>query len=95
MKRSKVFLHTSNYEGFSVACMEALGSGCQVISFIKPMRYDIIRWHIVGTISEMMETAKSILSNPESVYEPVIPFTVRESVRSILQLYNYSEPKIS
>ncbi len=95
MKGGKVFLHTSNYEGFSVACMEALGSGCHVISFIKPMQFDIKQWHIVQTISEMMETAKSILNNPDSVYESVLPFTARESVKSILQLYNYSDSNIS
>ncbi len=95
MKRGKVFLHTSNYEGFSVACMEALGSGCHVISFIKPMQFDIKQWHIVQTTSEMMETAKSILNNPDSVYEPVLPFTVGESVKSIIQLYNYNDSNIS
>ncbi|HXB31453.1 MAG TPA: glycosyltransferase [Puia sp.] len=95
MKRGKVFLHTSNYEGFSVACMEALGSGCHVISFTKPMQYDIKHWHVVQTISEMLETAKSILNNPDSVYEPVLPFTTRETAKSILQLYNYSDSNIS
>ncbi len=95
MKRGKVFLHTSNYEGFSVACMEALGSGCHIISFIKPMQFDIKQWHIVQTPLEMMEKAKSILNNPDLVYEPVLPFTVRESVKNILQLYNYSDSSIS
>lgn len=94
MKRGKVFLHTSNYEGFSVACMEALGWGCHVISFIKPMQFNIKQWHIVQTLSEMKETAKSILNNPDSVYESVLPFTARESVKNILQLYNYSESNI-
>jgi glycosyltransferase involved in cell wall biosynthesis len=95
MPRSKVFLHTSNYEGFSVACMEALGSGCHVISFIKPMQYDIKQWHIVKSVSEMMEKAKSILNNPDSVYEPVLPFTVKETVKNILQLYDYNDSTIS
>jgi glycosyltransferase involved in cell wall biosynthesis len=95
MKRGKVFLHTSNYEGFSVACLEALSSGCHVISFIKPMQFDIEQWHIVDTMAEMVETAKSILNNSGTVYEPVAPFTMRESVKSILQLYNYSDSIIS
>ena len=41
MKRSKVFLHTSRYEGISVVCQEALNAGCQVISFVHLMHYDI------------------------------------------------------
>lgn len=32
MSQSKVFLHTSNYEGNSTVLMEALYSGCQVVS---------------------------------------------------------------
>ncbi|HEY4935186.1 MAG TPA: glycosyltransferase [Puia sp.] len=91
MNRSKVFSHTSNYEGLSVACMEALGSGCHVISFIKPMEYDIEHWHIVQTIEEMMEKAQFILSDAGTVYKPVLPFTVGESVKNILQLYNYND----
>ena len=43
----------------------------------------------------MMETAKAILNNPDLVNEPVLPFTVRESVKNILQLYNYSDSNIS
>ncbi|HWY36713.1 MAG TPA: glycosyltransferase family 4 protein [Nitrosopumilaceae archaeon] len=91
MKRGKVFIHPSNYEGFSVACLEALGSGCHVISFIQPMQYDIEQWHIVQTLSEMVETAKSILNNPIAIYKPVLPFNVKECVKSILQLYNHND----
>jgi glycosyltransferase involved in cell wall biosynthesis len=95
MKRGRVFLHTSNYEGFSVACLEALSCGCHTISFIKPMQYDIDQWHIVRTKEEMMETTISILNNPYTAFNPVLPFTVRESVKSILQLYNYRDSLIS
>ena len=91
MSRSKVFLHPSNYEGLSVACLEALSSGCHVISFVKPMQYDIEHWHIVQSTGEMMSTALSILNNPGTLYNPVSPFIVRESVLRILQLYNYKD----
>src|SRR6185312_4174287 len=40
MQRSKIFLHPSSYEGFSMACQEALYAGCHVISFCKPMEED-------------------------------------------------------
>ncbi len=91
MRRSKVFLHPSNYEGLSVACLEALSSGCHVISFIKPMQYDIEHWHIVQSTGEMMSTALSILNNPGALYNPVLPFIARESVMRLLQLYNYND----
>ncbi|MEI9943386.1 MAG: glycosyltransferase family 4 protein [Chitinophagaceae bacterium] len=37
MQRTKIFLHTSRYEGFGVVCIEALYAGAKVISFTKPM----------------------------------------------------------
>ena len=91
MKRSKVFLHTSNYEGFSVACLEALSCGCRVISFLKPMEYDIEHWHIVRTPEEMVEKAIFILNDTTVTYNPVFPFTTRESVQNILELFNYND----
>ncbi len=91
MKRSKVFLHPSNYEGLSVACLEALSSGCHVISFIKPMQYDIEHWHIVQSLEEMLTKALTILNDPNVVYNPVLPFIAKESVTKLLQLYNYSD----
>ncbi len=95
MHRDKVFLHPSNYEGLSVVCIEALQSGCQVISFIQPMSYPINHWTIADNREKMVAMAKSILMNPATVYKPVLPFTTRDSVKNILQLFNYKEPIIS
>ena len=63
MKRAKIFLHTSSYEGFSTVCLEALYAGCHVISFIKPMEHDIGHWHIVQSKEEMVKKAMEILGN--------------------------------
>jgi glycosyltransferase involved in cell wall biosynthesis len=94
MKQSRIFLHTSNYEGLSVACIEALASGCQVISFLKPMQEEIKNWHVVMTMEEMVEKTISILTNNQIDYTPVFPFTIRKSVQDILELYNYNDLKI-
>ena len=61
MERSRLFLHTSNYEGFGVACIEALYAGCQVISFTRPMKDAIPNWHIVNSKEEMIYKAISLL----------------------------------
>ncbi len=61
MERSRLFLHTSNYEGFGVACIEALYAGCQVISFTRPMKAEIINWHIVRSKEEMIVKAINVL----------------------------------
>ena len=94
MKRSKIFLHTSNYEGLSVACLEALASGCQIISFLKPMQNDIEHWHVVQTPEEMLEKTIFILNSNSVTSNSVIPFAMKKSVQNILALYNYSDSRI-
>ena len=91
MQSTKVFLHTSGYEGFSTVCLEALYAGCHVISFIKPMQHDIDHWHIVQTMEEMIKKAIGILNNPGTAYTPVLPYTMDNSARAVMQLFNYNE----
>lgn len=70
MERSRLFLHTSSYEGFGVVCIEALSAGCQVISFTRPMKAPIPGWHIVIGKDEMINKAISILqssNDPERI----------------------------
>src|SRR4029077_10241981 len=69
MQRTKVFLHTSNYEGFSTVCLEALYAGCHVISFIKPMQHNIDHWHIVQTKEQMLQKALYLLNDAATQYE--------------------------
>ena len=95
MQRTKIFLHTSNYEGFSTVCLEALYAGCHVISFMKPMQHDIDHWHIVQTAGEMITRAIRILKDPATVYTAVLPYTMDDSARAIMQLFNYKEATTS
>lgn len=70
MERSRLFLHTSNYEGFGVVCIEALYAGCQVISFTRPMKAAIPNWHIVIDKAEMINKSINILqsdNNPQRI----------------------------
>ena len=95
MRRAKVFLHTSNYEGFSTVCLEALYAGCHIISFIKPMKHDIDHWHIVQTKEEMIKKTVEILQNPGTAYTAVLPYTMDDSARAVMQLFNYNEAATS
>jgi glycosyltransferase involved in cell wall biosynthesis len=61
MERSRLFLHTSCYEGFGIVCIEALYAGCQVISFTRPMKAPITNWHIVPDKQGMVEKTISLL----------------------------------
>jgi glycosyltransferase involved in cell wall biosynthesis len=87
LQRTKVLLHTSNYEGFGVVCLEALYAGAHVISFCRPLAQDIPHWHIVSNAEEMIEKARALLADAETVYSPVLPYAMSNTVRSVMHLF--------
>ena len=87
MQRSKIFLHPSCYEGFSMSCLEALYAGCHVISLCKPMEEDIEHWHIVKTKEEMVAKALELLAQRGLEYNAVIPYSIDETAKCIMKLY--------
>jgi len=87
MQRSKIFLHPSRYEGFSMACLEALYAGCHVISFCQPMEQNIARWHVVTTKEAMSAKVREILDCPRLDHQSVFPYSVDESAKAIFQLF--------
>jgi glycosyltransferase involved in cell wall biosynthesis len=89
MKRSKVLLHTSNYEGFSTVCLEALYAGAQVVSFCKPMDEWVRHWYIANNEDEMQEMVLDILNNPSTEFTPVKPYLMEESAAAIIKLFIY------
>jgi len=87
MQQTKVFLHPSSYEGFSMVCLEALYAGCQVISFCKPMNGNFESWHIVKTEEEMVKKIFEILNNSQTQFTLVMPYSINETGKAILQLF--------
>lgn len=88
MKRAKVFLHPSSYEGFSIACIEALGAGANVISFVKPMQHEIENWHVVKNKQEMIGETIKILQDQKKEYRSVIPYRIEETVKRMSKLFS-------
>ena len=88
MQRAKLFLHPSSYEGFGVVCLEALYAGAYVISFCKPMKNEIPRWHNVKTKEEMVEKALTILQNDNSRSERVLPYSIDNQAKSMLESFS-------
>jgi glycosyltransferase involved in cell wall biosynthesis len=88
MERTKVFLHPSSYEGFGVVCLEALYAGAHIISFVKPMKKNIVNWEIVKTKEEMKQKSLALLQTPGAVYQRVIPFTMKATVEKMMELFN-------
>ncbi|HET9745826.1 MAG TPA: glycosyltransferase [Chitinophagaceae bacterium] len=89
MQRSKVFLHTSSYEGFGVVCIEALCAAAKVISFVKPMNNEIENWHIVKNKEEMIGKTLEILKTPSTEYKSVVPYTIEETAQKIAGLFSF------
>jgi glycosyltransferase involved in cell wall biosynthesis len=87
MQQSKIFLHPSSYEGFSMVCLEALYAGCHVISFCKPMNRDFENWHIVKSEEEMIGKTIEILADPASQYKSVMPYSINETAKSVMNLF--------
>ena len=87
MQQSKIFLHPSSYEGFSMVCLEALYAGCHVICFCKPMNKDFENWHIVKNEEEMISKTIEILSGPASQYKSVMPYSINETAKSVMNLF--------
>lgn len=88
MRRTKVFLHTSEYEGFGMVCLEALYAGAHVISFTRPMEQDFAHWHIVNTKEEMLQKLLDLLNDPHLDHSPIIPFDMKDTVDAMMQLYH-------
>jgi glycosyltransferase involved in cell wall biosynthesis len=88
MQRGKVFLHPSSSEGFGIVCIEALCSGAEVISFVKPMNKTIPNWHIVNSKQEMIQKAIDLLRDPKDEYKMIVPYTIEQTVQKISALFS-------
>ncbi|HEX6192624.1 MAG TPA: glycosyltransferase family 4 protein [Chitinophagaceae bacterium] len=85
MQRTKIFIHPSAYEGFGVVCLEALAAGCQVVSFVKPMRKSIQQWSIVRDKKEMIQKTFELL-NAANKRQPVVYSKIGDTAESFRKL---------
>ena len=90
MRRSKILLHPSAYEGFSGVCLEALSQGAHVISLCKPMKTGFEQWHIVKSKDEMSETTLSILGDTGIHYRKLYPYTLQQTTQQLMGLFKKS-----
>jgi len=88
MQRTKIFLHTSNYEGFGTVCLEALYAGAHVVSFTRPMDKAIPHWHHVQNKEEMAAKVLELLQNEQTIYSSQMPYSCNEIARTMIGLFN-------
>ena len=89
MQRSKVFLHPSNYEGFSTVLSEALYGGAHVVSFCKPMNRDFRHHHVVKSADEMNTEVLAILRTKKLDHQPVLIYPAQQIAKNIISLFAY------
>jgi glycosyltransferase involved in cell wall biosynthesis len=89
MERSRIFLHTSNYEGFGAVHAEALYAGAHVISFTKPMNNTFEHYCHVKNKEEMIQMVKGILKNKQVRHEPVLMYSVTDVAQQMMSLFSH------
>jgi glycosyltransferase involved in cell wall biosynthesis len=90
MRRTKILLHPSSYEGFGTVCLEALYAGAHVVSFVQPMYCEIKNWHIVKTIEEMHDKALELLNDPAINYdERLLIYSIDDCAKAVMKLFRY------
>jgi glycosyltransferase involved in cell wall biosynthesis len=87
MSESKIFLHTSNYEGNSTVLMEALYSGCYTVS-TQPLSNTPTKNLMVTTNkNEMVSLVLIRLKETQTPAERITFNTMDETAKKIMSLY--------
>ena len=87
MQRSKIFLHTSNYEGFGVVLTEALYAGARVVSFVKPMDDMPAEFHQAKNEEDIVNTITGLLSNADLSHYPVLIYPIDMVAKEVAGLF--------
>jgi glycosyltransferase involved in cell wall biosynthesis len=87
MQRCKVFLHPSNYEGFSTVLSEALYAGAHVVSFCKPMNKSFRNHYVVRNEAEMNIETLAILKNKALRHDPVLICPVQQIAKNMVSVF--------
>jgi glycosyltransferase involved in cell wall biosynthesis len=87
MQRSKIFLHTSCYEGYSTVLSEALYAGCEVLSLVNGMNTRPPQHHVPDNAEDLPSIIKTLLNDKELKHEPVLIYTTGEIAARVTGLF--------
>jgi glycosyltransferase involved in cell wall biosynthesis len=86
MGQSKILLHASGYESAGYIFLEALSSGCQVVSFEVGYAPISGKVHRFGNSDEMVGKIKSLLGSTLEFNKEIVP-SMNDTVQKFVKLY--------
>jgi glycosyltransferase involved in cell wall biosynthesis len=86
MNNSKVFLHTSTFEGGSTVYFEALFSGCQLVGTLPMMDREIENFHYHTSKQEIVTKINYLLENHKAP-KRIIYYTMNHVCKEIYNLF--------
>lgn len=86
MQRSKILLHTSNFESFGYALAEALSCGCYVVCRNRGFAKGSNKMLIAQNNNDFVMIIQRVLNNQQN-FEPEIPFHLDETISAYKNLY--------
>jgi glycosyltransferase involved in cell wall biosynthesis len=87
MNNARIFVHPSSYEGHSTVMLEALYSGCRVISFLPAGTGVIENFERCADLEEMKQAGDRLLSTTLS-YRRITVSVMDDSARQIKQIFD-------
>jgi glycosyltransferase involved in cell wall biosynthesis len=90
MSGAKILLHTSVFEGQGLVITEALASGAYVVSYPIGIAKDLKckKLIVAETKAELIKTLISILQKEDPDYSGEVFYTIRETCKSYMEIYN-------
>lgn len=86
MKRSKILLHPSLFEGSGLIFAEALANGMHIVSYNVGYANENEKWNIAKNEDELYHHCRKLLNNNLS-FEPKNIFPIEETVNRYAKLY--------
>jgi glycosyltransferase involved in cell wall biosynthesis len=87
MNKSKIFLHTSKYEGNSAVLIEALYSGCKVVTTCPLSERAIENMYVETNRAMLLEGLLKLLSQKQPEAKRVLFNSIDDSAKRIINLF--------
>jgi len=87
MNKTKVLLHTSNFEGGGAVIHEALFLGCQVIGRIPIIEQLNAPYYCCNSLDEIILKVSELLQNPKPI-ESFVTYDMKQSTKTIYNLFS-------